>query len=74
MNNEELAFANAAASDNYGYHRFESWKLSGVSDDVADYVCRIWHYDATSPSGRVLAATLTNFEEARRILKQFNRI
>jgi hypothetical protein len=74
MTNEVLAFEAAAFSRNYGYHRFESWKLSGVISADDDVICRIYHYDTTSPSGRVLAATLNDHTKAKEILTHAGRI
>ena len=67
-------FTAAATSRSYGYHRFESWKLSGVIDAEDDVICRIYHYDTTSPSGRILAATLADSAKAKEILIRAGRI
>jgi hypothetical protein len=67
-------FTAAATSPSYGYHRFESWKLSGVIDAADDVICRIYHYDTTSPSGRILAATLNDRAAAKEILVNAGRI
>ena len=74
MTNEITAFETAATSSSYGYHRFESWKLSGDVTDGNDVICRIYHYDTTSPSGRILAATLSDRIKAQEILTQAGRI
>jgi hypothetical protein len=74
MTNEVTAFEAAALSPSYGYHRFESWKLSGVINADDDVICRIYHYDTTSPSGRILAATLNDRIKAKEILTQAGRI
>lgn len=67
-------FEKAAKSPSYGYHRFESWKLSGVIDAEDDVICRIYHYDTTSPSGRILAASLEDRIKAKEILIAAGRI
>lgn len=74
MTNEVTAFEAAALSPSYGYHRFESWKLSGVTDSADDVICRIYHYDTTSPSGKILAAALNDSAKAREILIRAGRI
>ena len=70
----QIEFEYAAASPKYGYHRFESWKLSGDVTADDDVICRIYHKDPSSPSGRILAATLSDSVKAKEILTQAGRI
>jgi hypothetical protein len=67
-------FTAAATAPRYAYHRFESWRTSGVVESDADVICRIYHRDPTSPSGRILAATLDDSAKAQEILTQAGRI
>jgi hypothetical protein len=67
-------FAAAATSPRYAYHRFESWRTSGVVESDADVICRVYHRDPTSPSGRILAATLDDSAAAKEILVNAGRI
>lgn len=70
----QINFEYAAFSPNYAYHRFESWKLSGEITNNDDVVCRIYHYDTTSPSGRILKASLNDRVKAKEILVAAKRI
>lgn len=74
MVTEITTFEAAANSKHYGYHRFESWRLDGFVESNDDVICRIYHYDPASPSGRILAASLNDRAKAREILIQAGRI
>ena len=67
-------FEAAAASPDYAYHRFESWRATGAIINDSDVICRVWLRDTKSPTGRSIGATLNDASLAQSILVLNNRI
>ena len=74
MTNPIEHFTAAVQSPDFFYFRFESWRQTGFAESMEDYVVKVWHHDAKSPTGRTLAASLGDAELARQILIDNQRI
>ena len=71
---ESAQFEIEASADTYVSHRFQSWRADGFIKDMSDVVCVVFKRDAKSPTGRLLAASLHDADEAEAILKRHGRI
>jgi hypothetical protein len=67
------AFEAAVSSPNFAYTRAKSWRADGWVENKWDYIVYVYHRNPTSPTGVTCEGSLSNIDEADRLLAKHGR-